>query len=135
MGVSKVQFDDDDNMIVDNDDVPLDDDLDDDTSGKNIPWPLIVASDDGIIDSNNQPLVNTNDTDNVTKNCRNSVQVKLKFIIKNFCLFIYVVCISQFLQIVCVCLCTLLIIFLLMNFAGEKNGENGFLQISFKQLN
>ncbi|XP_008543581.1 SREBP regulating gene protein [Microplitis demolitor] len=76
MGVSKVQFDDDDNMIVDNDDVPLDDDLDDDTSGKNIPWPLIVASDDGIIDSNNQPLVNTNDTDNVTKNCRNSVQGK-----------------------------------------------------------
>ncbi|XP_074116147.1 SREBP regulating gene protein isoform X1 [Cotesia typhae] len=76
MGVSKVQFEDNDNMIIDNEDLPLDDDLDDDTSGKNIPWPIIVGSDDGIVDSNNQQLANTNETENVTKNCRNSVQGK-----------------------------------------------------------
>lgn len=61
----------DDNMIIDGDDLPPDDDLDDDLLSK------ISDPDDVNLESNNlQGFDNFNST-NTQKSCRNSIQVKL----------------------------------------------------------
>ncbi|KAK0174655.1 hypothetical protein PV327_010405 [Microctonus hyperodae] len=66
----------DDNMTIDNEDLPLDDDIDDETLGKNFPW-LISGPDDGNGDTANmQAQINVNSSDEFPKNCRNSIQGK-----------------------------------------------------------
>lgn len=62
-------------MTIDNEDLPLDDDIDDETLGKNFPW-LISDPDDGNGDTANmQAQINVNSSNEFPQNCRNSIQV------------------------------------------------------------
>lgn len=78
MGPPVTMFEDnvEDNMIVDNEDILLDGDVDEETSGKHFPWPVHAETDDGNPDSTDMlAFANTNDTETIPWTCRNSIQV------------------------------------------------------------